>query len=216
MSISSSHLKRVVRRVTGLAVALVASAAVATTLSAPAVAAPKKQDLVWSATPKLTKATDRTAQPRTTPWGACGVSTDDQKLVSNFHRDLATAANGGRIVPSGTTTFKCGNKGWGYRHLLYKNHDDDYADLAAGTGQNWRDVADLALTKTLNDPTKVTFNEDKNTFCFSTKIYLLNRSSGQQVGSSIVYTIIGNQNWNVITTYPPYPQAQCHSNEAER
>lgn len=54
------------------------------------------------------------------PWGACGVSTDAQKLVTTYHRDLGVPKNQGPIVPSGTTTFKCGTNGWGLKHIPIK------------------------------------------------------------------------------------------------
>lgn len=67
------------------------------------------------------------------PWGACGVTARSDKLVTDFPR--AFAAPPGGAVPPGTSTFKCGTVGWGYRHILEEDHDDEFRDMAAGTNQ---------------------------------------------------------------------------------
>ena len=138
-----------------------------------------------------------------TPWGACGVSSDAQKLVTNFHRDAGTSANGGRNPSSGTTTFKCGNSGWGYRHIVARNHDDQFVSMAAGTNQNWRDIADLGMAKALNDPARITYRRPPtHTFCYSAEISLYNKDTGQLVRKKKVQVVIGGSDYNVVSAYP--------------
>lgn len=140
------------------------------------------------------------------PWGACGVRAKADKLVTNFGRRYAAPPGG--AVPSGTTTFKCGTNGWGYRHLLYQGHDDEFRDMAANTNQNWRTVADKGITKALNDPHTVTYNKKKETYCYSASVNLYN--GDRFVRSQIVVVVIGEGNWNVVTAYPSY-KGHCQS-----
>lgn len=62
------------------------------------------------------------------PWGACGASTSEQKVVTSF----------------GEWKLLCGNKDYGYRHIQDR-HMDEWEGLASIEKRNWRDIADMAI-----------------------------------------------------------------------
>lgn len=159
--------------------------------------APDAVDLAWTTLPGAGGVADvatTRAEPPAPPWGACGRSTDPQKLVRLF-------------VKNRTVDFvlRCGgplhssNPAWGYRHIL-KRHKTDFERLAAGTYQNWRDVADKGMAANTSDPDRTT-NAGGGKTCYSRVIYLVNRRTNQVVRTAIIRMIVGNDN-NIITSYP--------------
>lgn len=79
-------------------------------------------------------------------WAACGASSPAEKVVRVFPRP---ASNGG--PPAGTSALLCGDANNGYRHLS-DGHGADWQALAVYTGENWRDMADFAITQILAAP----------------------------------------------------------------
>lgn len=128
------------------------------------------------------------------PWGACGYSTDPNKLVRLFVKNRVT-----------DYVLRCGgpkysrSPTWGYRHILWR-HRSQFEQLALGTYQNWRDVADLAMSHNTSDPDVVKSSRGKT--CFSRVIYLVNRRTNQTVRKAIVRMIVSNSTHNIITAYP--------------
>ncbi|GGM84059.1 hypothetical protein GCM10012275_63380 [Longimycelium tulufanense] len=76
--------------------------------------------------------------------------------------------------------------------------------MAAGTYQNWRDVADLAMDAIAKDPDAWgDAGAGKN--CRSRLIYLYNRRTGQLVRTQIVIQLSAHQSGKsnrIITAYP--------------
>ncbi|HLV75579.1 MAG TPA: hypothetical protein VKY91_22580 [Vulgatibacteraceae bacterium] len=148
--------------------------------------------LAWTTGPDraLTSAQVRAAPP----WGACGRSTDPQKLVRLFTKnrvvDYALRCGGPKY--SSTPT-------WGYRHILWR-HRADFERMAAGTYQNWRDVADLAMSHNTSDPDRSSHGGGKS--CYSRLLYLKNLRTGQVVRKQIFKMIVSNRDNNIITSYP--------------
>lgn len=136
----------------------------------------------------------RQAEPPAPPWGACGNSTDPQKLVRLFvkNRTIDFVLRCGGPLHSSNPT-------WGYRHILQR-HRTDFERLAAGTYQNWRDVADKGMAANTSDPDRTT-NAGGGKTCYSRVIYLVNRRTNQVVRTAIIRMIVGNDN-NIITSYP--------------
>lgn len=78
-------------------------------------------------------------------------------------------------------------------------HRADFERMAAGTYQNWRDVADLAMSYNTSDPDRFSYGGGKS--CYSRLLYLRNIRTGQIVRQQIFKMIVSSQN-NIITSYP--------------
>lgn len=86
------------------------------------------------------------AQTGAPPWAACGASAPEDKPAQTF--PAAPPAGG----PTRTyAVLLCGNGGFGYRHIA-KDHGQDWTNIAAYTGGNWRGLADFAIRQTLTRP----------------------------------------------------------------
>lgn len=103
-----------------------------------------------------------------TPWGACGNSTAEAKEVTRYYAS-----------PRFYYYLRCGNASYGYRHILAR-HRADFEQLAAGTYQNWRDVADLAMDSISRDP-DVAKPAGDGKGCLSRVIFLRNLRTNQVV-----------------------------------
>ncbi|QFG20783.1 hypothetical protein [Actinomadura sp. WMMB 499] len=158
----------------------------------PAQAAPPSGDrLAWAAGPA--SAVSRAQAQVAPPWGACGRNTDPQKLVRLFTKnrvvDFALRCGGPKYSSSPT---------WGYRHILWR-HRGDFERMAAGTYQNWRDIADLAMSHNTSDPDRYSHGGGKS--CYSRVLYLRNIRTNQVVRKQIFKMIVSSSN-NIITSYP--------------
>lgn len=166
-------------------------------------------DLAWSTEPGKVvggAASDSRVQPMQV-WGACGVITDNKKVLRTFSRHKATAP-GGKHMRSGKSKLQCGRPdnaqgkgGYGYRHIT-EDHLGDWSTLATRTSQNWRDVADLAIESALKDPDSVSYAKTNDAFCFSRLIYLVNKRTGKTVGTNKPRTILSAGSTDIITAYP--------------
>ncbi|MFV2177886.1 hypothetical protein ACFHW2_29165 [Actinomadura sp. LOL_016] len=169
------------------------AAIVGTVGVAPAQAAPSTDDrLAWAASPAA--AVSRAQVQAAPPWGACGRSTDPQKMVRLFTKnrvvDFALRCGGPKHSSSPT---------WGYRHILWR-HRGDFERMAAGTYQNWRDIADLAMSHNTSDPDR--WNRSGGKSCYSRVLYLRNIRTNQVVRKQIFKMIVGSSSKNIITSYP--------------
>jgi hypothetical protein len=123
------------------------------------------------------------------PWGACGNSTAASKEVTKFY-----------VNPRMYYYFRCGDANFGYRHVVTR-HRTDFENLAFGTYQNWRDVADLAMDSISRDPDSAQpSGDDKG--CLSRVIFLKNRRTNQIVRQQIIRMIVNVRNNDIITLYP--------------
>lgn len=79
-----------------------------------------------------------------TPWGACGVFTEEKKVVRTFANNMVLHCGGPRLSS---------DPRWGYRHII-KSHRDDFKRLAGSglTNRNWMDLADFVIQWTIIDP----------------------------------------------------------------
>lgn len=121
-------------------------------------------------------------------WGACGVSTDPEKLVHDF----------------GSLQLRCGGPKYsskptsGYRHIL-KRHKDEFEALAALARLNWRDLAHWAIHYNLTDPDHVAV--DGNTGCRD-RILSLHDKDGRRVVEKRFKLIYNAVNGRIVTVYP--------------
>ena len=54
----------------------------------------------------------------------------------------------------------------------------------------------------LRQPRRVTHRGGNDTFCYQHKLIMANRNTGEVVVTTPVRNIVGNGNWDVITTFP--------------
>jgi hypothetical protein len=129
------------------------------------------------------------------PWGACGRSTDNTKVV--------------RVFPVNhrlNFTLRCGNEVWGYRHLLVR-HKDDYERMAIGTFQNWRDIADLTLETISRDP-DVALPARDGKACYSRVMFFYNVRTNQLVQQRIFRMIVIVATGDILTLTPHDKQCE--------
>ncbi len=88
----------------------------------------------------------------------------------------------------------------GYRHILIR-HRADFERLAAGTYQNWRDIADLAMDSITRDPDAAKL-AGGNQSCLSRVIFLRNLRTNQVVRQQIIRMYVRNGDNNIATVYP--------------
>ncbi|MFF0489550.1 hypothetical protein ACFYTQ_11080 [Nocardia sp. NPDC004068] len=126
-------------------------------------------------------------------WGACpAVAADSHsdKVV----RDYNETAN--------HAVLKCGNERWGYWHI-YKRHvydNPEWSNLADIEGVNWRQVVDMAIAKSLDQP-DVSGQGPNGTWCYSGQIYLVNKATGQ-IAKTVEPTVIVAPDGRVVTAFP--------------
>ena len=132
-------------------------------------------------------------------WGACPQdgAKDIGKVIRTWH--------GGPYGPpenqlgAGDITLKCGTENVGFRHIVNR-HDPQWQTLADIEGRNWRDIADMALTKNITNPDQ-TAPQDGGKWCVSSEIYLVNKDSGEVVKTKRTRTILTDKH-EVLTTFP--------------
>jgi hypothetical protein len=124
------------------------------------------------------------------PWGACGRSAPEDKEVAKYIGS-----------PRQYYYLRCGNADWGYRHIL-AGHKEDFERLAAGTFQNWRDVADLAMESIASDPDAARPPDAAGKAYLSRVIFLRNIRTNQVVRQQIIRMIIRVSDNSIITAFP--------------
>ncbi|WP_431941727.1 hypothetical protein [Nocardia grenadensis] len=117
------------------------------------------------------------------PWGACGVSSPEDKVATTF----------------GSWKLLGGTNDWGYRHIQAR-HMSEWEGLAAIEGRNWRDIADMALDKAHDAPDWYG-PQGGGTYCHSGQIYLVNRTTGA-IAQTVAPTVIVTAGGIVITAFP--------------
>ncbi len=129
------------------------------------------------------------------PWGACGLGTDESKLVAQYHVN----ARMNFFLRCGGPRYDS-NPTWGFRHILAR-HREDFGRLAAGTHQNWRDVADLAMDSISRDPDAAKPAGDGKG-CYSRLIYLRDLRTNHVVRTQIIRMYVVISSGAIITVYP--------------
>lgn len=133
------------------------------------------------------------------PWGACGVNTAENKLVRQFYVNPRTYFNlrcGGPIRSS--------DPRYGYRHIL-RYHKTDFERMAVGTGQNWRDVADLAMDSISRDPDSAK-PAGGGQGCYSRVLFFYNIRTNQLVRQQIFKMFVNISTNNINTLFPATSQ----------
>ena len=115
-------------------------------------------------------------------WGACGISTDNDKLVYKF----------------GSFPLRCGNESWGFRHIKDR-HLDEFQTLARAGGLNWSDLVHWAIHYTGSDPDHVIV--ERNTGCRDRLLYL-HDGDGRLIWQQRFKMIYNATDGRVVTTYP--------------
>lgn len=79
-------------------------------------------------------------------WGACGVSSQENKVVRKYSKGYVLRCGGPRLSS---------NPSWGYRHIT-KRHRKDFGRLTPQLlmRRNWRDLTDFVIEWTIKDPDK--------------------------------------------------------------
>ena len=70
------------------------------------------------------------------------------------------------------------------------------------SNENWREVADYSIAEALRSPMSVTFRADKNTFCYSREVALIDKVRGHTVDVMHPNVVVRAQDGAVITAYP--------------
>lgn len=115
-------------------------------------------------------------------WGACGVWTSEYKMVYDF----------------GAIELKCGNAGWGYRHIKAE-HYSQFQGLARAGGLNWSDLVHWAIYYNVQDPDHVIVEEGDG--CRDRLLYF-HDSNGRLIWQQRFKMIYSANDGRVITTYP--------------
>jgi hypothetical protein len=126
-------------------------------------------------------------------WAACPAVAADS-YSSKLVRDYNETSN--------HAVLKCGNIRWGYWHI-YKRHvydNPEWSNLADIEGVNWRQVVDMAIAKSLDQPDKQGQGPE-GVWCYSGQIYLVNKVTGQ-IAVTVEPLIIVAPDGRVITAFP--------------
>jgi hypothetical protein len=136
-------------------------------------------------------------------WAACGKLDKARKTVRTFDRHRGNAGDG-HTLRGGISRLRCGkygDKGWGYRHIFEK-HRTEWEKDAFLTGKDWRTHTDWAINLVLNDPDKVSYEADNDTFVYCRNIVLAT-TKGQVLGEKYPNVVVAAGSKNIISAYPP-------------
>ncbi|MBL7259919.1 DNRLRE domain-containing protein [Paractinoplanes lichenicola] len=128
-------------------------------------------------------------------WAACGMFTDDQKVVRSYDRSGVYNFGGG------ISRLKCGDRKWGYRHIKDR-HLADWQYISNFVGRNWRDAADWGIWNTLWFPETSFYRADNNTWGFTCSLYLIDKKTGKTVKVMYGFVSVAHQSKNIITALP--------------
>jgi hypothetical protein len=117
-------------------------------------------------------------------WGACGISTPEDKIVATYSKGV----------------LRCGNGEVGYRHIQ-KQHQSQWQGLADIEGRNWRDIADMAIAKSMDSP-DVQRSTAGGKYCYSGQIYLVDKVRGTVAKTVHPTVIVPLSSRTIITAYP--------------
>ncbi len=139
-------------------------------------------------------------------WAACGLFSSKNKLVRQFPRKYVSDN-----FESDDAELRCGNKKYGYRHIK-GSHQLDWEAKAAYIGDNWRDLADFSIYGALRYPMKVVWDLDRDTYCFSRNIYLLDQD-GDILNLFRARVAIGATGNRTLTAFPAGSQCSASGNK---
>lgn len=117
-------------------------------------------------------------------WGACGIFSEETKLVYDH----------------GFLKLRCGNTSFGYRHIK-ANHRAAFETLAQPAGRTWEDLLHFALAWNQYDPDEFKVNSANNKACRS-RVLFMKDSKGRVVSSKVYKVIYVYSTGKVITAFP--------------
>jgi hypothetical protein len=134
-----------------------------------------------------------------TPRAVCSHSDSKQKEVTSYDRYRMTAVDG-QYIAGGPSRLRCGTNRWGYWHIA-SNHSGEWEQMARFTRQNWRGIADSAISNTLGDPDPGgIYRAGNDTFCYQRVVFLY--FGGQLTHEQNVVVIVAADSGNIITSFP--------------
>ena len=104
-------------------------------------------------------------------------------------------------MPAGTSALLCGTGNFGFYHIVAR-HYPEWTQKSVKTNENWKDVADYSIAEALRSPTSVTFRSDKNTFCYSRQVSLIDKVRGITVDVMYPNVVVRAQDGAIITAFP--------------
>jgi hypothetical protein len=104
-------------------------------------------------------------------------------------------------MPGGSSDLVCGRNEHGYYHIVNR-HGLEWSQKGYITSENWRSVADYSFQETLRTPESVTYDPDRDTFCYSRNIYLVNKVTGAIVTSFHPNVVISGSSGRIVTAWP--------------
>lgn len=116
-------------------------------------------------------------------WAACGMSSPETKVVATYPK----------------ARLQCGTATWGFLHIKAR-HLDEWQGLANIEGKNWRDIADMAIEKSMTAPDQ-SGPAGGSKYCYSGQIYLVNHVNGR-IEKTVQPTVIVGGDGTIITAYP--------------
>jgi hypothetical protein len=146
-------------------------------------------------------------KPKPTLWVPCPNNdreAAEHRVVRTFQRGPGAAP--AATMPGGTSQLVCGNDAYGYYHIVNR-HYVEWNEKSIKTSENWREVADYAISEALKNPQAITFRAPNNTFCYSREIYLVNKVTGAIVNVTYPNVVLRAQDGVIITAFPA--GAQC-------
>jgi hypothetical protein len=81
------------------------------------------------------------------------------------------------------------------------SHLNDWQRLADIEGKNWRDIADIAIAKSMDNP-DIERSVGSDRHCYSGQIYLVEKVRGTIAATAQPTVIVNTATGNIVTAYP--------------
>lgn len=169
--------------------------------------AAKNELEIWAGGKKLVSSQERNsslnfadaAAYKAQTWGACGVKTDAYKHVRTWQVATVPYAGGAAVLKCGTWSASYPDRGWGYRHV-YGKHGNQWKQLGALVGANWRDVADFAISDSMRNIYSAKPQVSNNTYQYK-GIVQLKKYNGSVVKTYYTTIPVTTGDRRIITAY---------------
>lgn len=120
------------------------------------------------------------------------VGQDQNRSLQRFNR----TAKGG--APRGIADLRCGNSGWGWRHITSR-HAGDYGRVASIMGKSWESYAKWCLGQTLGVPSSAYYEANNSTYVYLTPIQIWN--NGRLYKTYTNRVVVSRGDYRIITEY---------------
>ncbi|WP_152666739.1 hypothetical protein [Arthrobacter sp. YC-RL1] len=132
-------------------------------------------------------------------WGACGSGSASSKHVRTWQVATTPYASKAAVLKCGTWTAKKPDGGWGYRHIQGK-HGNEWKQLGALVGANWRDIADFAISDSMKNIYSGSAQVSNNTYKYK-GIVQLKKYNGSVVKTYYTTIAVDQTDRRIITAY---------------